>query len=123
MSKTEAEDAFRREVDFHRNLDQIVGGSGWSGEADTNFALGRNVLKEEIGDFGEWQGPKYALDQATRDVLLAHARQDAASAAAMARSAFREAHAAAALSRRAVALLILSAVLNMAIAAAFWLSQ
>jgi hypothetical protein len=113
-SKQRADEAFQRQAALQKRLDQILGGSGWAREVDTNFALGRNVLREELGEFGDWEGASYALDQATRDRLLAHAREDAAASAAMAKSAFREAYNSAASARRAVLLIGLSLALNVA---------
>jgi hypothetical protein len=45
-----------------------------------NHLTARNILHEELGHFGppEWD---YALDDGTRDTLLAHSRQDASYAA------------------------------------------
>lgn len=57
-------------------------------------ALSQNILQHELGDFGEWDGPQYKLDDETRDRLLAHARQDAAAALLLVRHAAVEAKAA-----------------------------
>ena len=51
-----------------------------------NHATARNVLHEELGQFGT-PSASYALDDRTRDILLAHARQDAAWAALNAKTA------------------------------------
>lgn len=48
-----------------------------TGERNRSIAV--NVLNEEIGTFGPYD-KRYDFDQATRDVLLAHGRQDAAHA-------------------------------------------
>ena len=45
---------------------------------DQNVALGQNVLREEIGYFGEYEGQRYRFDEGTKNILLAHARQDVA---------------------------------------------
>lgn len=62
--------------------------------AEQAHALGRNILQHELGDFGEWDGLQYKLDDETRDRLLAHARQDAAAALLLVRHAAVEAKAA-----------------------------
>ena len=92
MSEKEAEEAFLQLKRTHAALDKASGGSGWRGEAASNFALGQNILREELGHFGEWTGAQYELDQSERDRILAHVRQDSAAAVAMAQSAFRDAH-------------------------------
>jgi hypothetical protein len=45
-----------------------------------NLFVASNVLKEELGLYDDYHQPDYDLDKATADVLLAHARQDAAHA-------------------------------------------
>lgn len=45
-----------------------------------NLLVASNVLKEELGLFEGYDPPDYNLDKDTADVLLAHARQDAAHA-------------------------------------------
>jgi t-SNARE complex subunit (syntaxin) len=54
-----------------------------------NAVVAKNVLHEELGYIGERREP-YNLDQDTRDILLTHARQDAAHALANSYSALRE---------------------------------
>lgn len=51
-----------------------------SDPAFENQLISRNVLREELGEYGPYN-QSYRLDTATRDVLLAHGRQDAAAAA------------------------------------------
>lgn len=50
-------------------------------ETTANGAVARNVLHEELGYYGE-MGQEYRLSKQTSDILLAHARQDAAHALA-----------------------------------------
>jgi hypothetical protein len=107
-----AEEAYAQAVKLHRDIDKGTGGDGWFSEDAANTSLGRNILREEIGHFGPWDGQVYHFDAQTRDRLLAHGRQDAASAFAMARSAFREAREAKRLSARALRLLVLAVALN-----------
>lgn len=52
-------------------------------------ATARNVLHEDLGYFRS-KSTEYVLDEATRDKLLAHARQDAAHAVYAALTAARE---------------------------------
>jgi hypothetical protein len=54
-----------------------------------NAVVAKNVLHEELGYIGEPREP-YHLDQDTRDILLKHARQDAAHALANSTSVLRE---------------------------------
>jgi hypothetical protein len=44
-----------------------------------NPIIARHILEDDLGRFAEGPTP-YQLDQQTRDILLAHARQDAAEA-------------------------------------------
>lgn len=60
--------------------------------AARNAATARNVLHEELGFFGEWDGAKYDLDDQVRDRLLAHTRQDAAHAVVNSEVAMTLAH-------------------------------
>jgi hypothetical protein len=50
-------------------------------------AIAQNVLREELGHFGKFDGPSYDLTEGQRDLLLAHGRQDAAAAFVVASSA------------------------------------
>lgn len=54
-----------------------------------NAVVARNVLHEELGYIGERRDP-YHLDDDTRDILLAHARQDTAHALINSVSTLRE---------------------------------
>jgi hypothetical protein len=53
---------------------------GPKGEHWDNYAIAQNVLHEELGYHGEPEQPPYELNEATRDTLIVHARQDAAHA-------------------------------------------
>jgi hypothetical protein len=48
-------------------------------ESDENAIVARNVLHEELGYIGTQREP-YHLNDDTRDILIAHARQDSAHA-------------------------------------------
>lgn len=48
--------------------------------SDINGLIARNVLHEELGYFPKSRIRQYRLDEATRDRLLVHGRQDAAHA-------------------------------------------
>jgi hypothetical protein len=48
-------------------------------QCDVNYEIARNVLHEELGYIGERREP-YHFDEETRDILIAHSRQDAAHA-------------------------------------------
>jgi hypothetical protein len=52
---------------------------GLIGDHWDNFAIARSVLHEELGYIGSQREP-YNLSSATRDILIAHGRQDAAHA-------------------------------------------
>ncbi|NKK58783.1 hypothetical protein GFM44_23070 [Rhizobium leguminosarum bv. viciae] len=66
------------EADLKVRLDAIrsLGGD----QAAVDAAIARNILHEELGQFEGSSLPTYGLDDATRDRLIAHARQDAAHA-------------------------------------------
>jgi hypothetical protein len=53
---------------------------GLKGEHWDNYAIGRDVLHNELGWKGEARQNEYFLDENIRDTLLAHSRQDAAHA-------------------------------------------
>lgn len=74
--------------------------------ANTDAETARNVLHEELGYFGEYERPAYGLDAKTTEIMLVHARQDAAHAAI---SASRSADLAASILRQSNAILILLA--------------
>jgi hypothetical protein len=116
-----AEQDYLRQVKAQQIIDKAVGGDGWHAESGSNEALGQNILREEIGYFGPWEGPNYSFDQETRDRLLAHGRQDVASTFAMAKSAFKEAHKALRVSMRTALLVYVSLLLNVMILATLWL--
>ena len=119
-SSERAERDFHSKTRIHREVDKVIGGDGYTNENSSNVALGQNILREEIGYFGPYEGPFYSFDQKTRDVLLAHGRQDIAATFGMAQSAFRQATLARRVSERAVLYLFLSIVLNIAILAKLW---
>jgi len=52
-------------------------------ESSMAEATGKNILHEELGYFGKWDGAAYTLDDQTRIRLLAHARQDIAATRVM----------------------------------------
>jgi hypothetical protein len=60
-------------------------------EAQRNNALyARIVMEDDLGRYAEGPRPYADLDQAHRDILLAHARKDAAEALATSRTLLRE---------------------------------
>jgi len=122
-TEQKAQSALNREAKAQRIMDDTFGGKGYLAEDGTNVAIGRNILREEIGYFGPWEGARYKFDDETRDRLLAHGRQDAASAFAMARSAFKEAHYARRATTRATLFLLVLIALHVAILAILWLSR
>jgi hypothetical protein len=62
-------------------------GSNWP--KDLNHTIARNVVETERGQYSDLQ-PVYGLDEAARDRLLVHARQDAAEALLHTRSMMDE---------------------------------
>ena len=74
-----AEKALRARLHLIRQIDP-------GDDIGANHATARNVLHEELGQFGT-PSMSYALDDRTRDILLVHARQDAAWAALNAKTA------------------------------------
>jgi len=55
--------------------------AGLKGDTWDNHAIARDIVHNELGYTGN-RRPPYNLDQDTRDILLVHARQDAAHALA-----------------------------------------
>jgi hypothetical protein len=77
-------------------------------EAQRNNALyARIVMEDDLGRYAEGPRPYADLDQAHRDILLAHARRDAAEALATSRTLLREVRS-------------LTSSLNELVRAAFW---
>lgn len=92
-SEQNAEASYHAEVRAIRSIDRVVGNDHWKTEAAENVALGKNILREEIGVFGQYECPNYTnLNEDNLNRLIAHTRQDTAATFAMARSAFRDAH-------------------------------
>lgn len=57
-----------------------VSGKGTVETIQQNAALlGQNVVREELGLFGEWEGPNYNLTEVERNRILVNAREDIAS--------------------------------------------
>jgi len=78
-------EALDSELDAHRRL--AVRGDD---EAQKNNALyARIVMEDDLGRYAEGPRP-YEIDQAHRDILLAHARKDAAEALATSRTLLME---------------------------------
>ncbi|TAT69986.1 hypothetical protein [Rhizobium ruizarguesonis] len=71
MEKTTAEADLKTKLTAIRSL----GGK----QREVDAAIARNILHEELGQFSNPQRV-YQLDEATRDRLIAHGRQDAAHA-------------------------------------------
>ena len=114
-SEIDAEKDFATRKRAFEELDKATGGDGYSAEVQGNNSLGQNILREEIGYFGPYEGPRYDLDERTRNLLIAHTRQDVASAYACASSAFREAHRARKSAERAALLALGILILNVVI--------
>lgn len=53
---------------------------GKTGDSWRNHAVAQNTLQDELGEFPANFQSHYELDEATRDRLLAHTRQDSAHA-------------------------------------------
>lgn len=113
MSSERAEQDYGARVKMHRTLDKAVGGDGYTAEVAENNTLGQNILREELGYFGPYDGPRYSLDEATRNLLIAHTRQDVAATYAFASSAFREAHITKKIANRAALYALGALVLNL----------
>ena len=95
--------------------DTIHGKGTFEAEAHNNDSLGRNILKTDLGDFGP--ETNYALDEETRDRLIAHSRQDIAAAHGHARAAFKAAYGARVLARRTALLSCVILLINLIILA------
>lgn len=54
-------------------------------------ALGKNILHEELGMFGPWEGENYNLTEGEKSRLLAHTRQDIAATYGLASEGLRAA--------------------------------
>ena len=72
-------------------IEQVNGKGTAETVVQTSTLLGRNILHEELGFFGEWEGANYNLTEAEKNRLLAHARQDIASTHSLATDAVKTA--------------------------------
>lgn len=100
MTCEKAEESFHAGLKFSRLMDNHLKSGGPARAAKDAELLGRNILHEEIGLFGEWDGALYGFDDETLGRLIAHGRQDAAATLAMVAYACEEAHAARRLAAR-----------------------
>jgi len=75
MEKETSEEALERAIKLQSKY--FVPGRSWP--VQVNRTIAENVLNQELGRFADRHSP-YHLDQETRDLLLAHTRQDAAHA-------------------------------------------
>jgi len=72
IEKLTAKEALKAELDAIKSL---------RGDASMiDAAIGRNILREDLGEYKTDWLASYSLDEHTRDRLIAHARQDAAHA-------------------------------------------
>jgi hypothetical protein len=78
-SEEKAEYALRIALKINKDSNDIIGDRNSIKEKiDANRLIGKNILREETGYFGGYTGTAYNLDEPTRNLLLAHGRQDAA---------------------------------------------
>jgi len=63
-------------------------GQTLKGDRSIQHATGQNILREELGEFGDWKGTYYDLDEQTKNLLLAHTRQDSAHALVVANDCY-----------------------------------
>lgn len=99
-------DEARRAIRTDISVAYSIHGAGtFAAEAESNEAIGRHTLRDELGDYGEKGLPVYNLDDRKRDRLIAHGRQDAAAAFGHARSAFKSAKEAEKATKRSTILL------------------
>jgi hypothetical protein len=117
---TEAESAYARALKRSEALSDATGCSDLDPEVEKASILGRNILQEEIGQFGPNRGAHYDLDKPTADRLLAHARQDIAGVYSLATDALRHAEKAERLSRQNRLLLVLALLGLVVIGAKLW---
>jgi hypothetical protein len=81
-SEEKAEADLKVRLDTIKAVNKHAGISNLEACAEANAAVALNVLKETLGDYGPYEGRHYSLSDKTRDILIAHARQDAAHALA-----------------------------------------
>lgn len=95
----EGDQAYRGSVILHNEL---YGKGSLAAEIANNNALGNVTLKDDLGTYGEIATLRLAddLDEQTRDRLISHTREDAASTFAHALSAFKAAHEAKEIAKR-----------------------
>ena len=78
-----------------QNVVAQIEGVGTAAYAEKSAALlGQNILREEIGYFGDWEGTNYDLSDAEKNRLVAHTRQDVAAIYSLASTAMKAAMAA-----------------------------
>ena len=95
----EGDEAYRVAVAIHN---EMHGKGSLAAQIANNNALGDVTLKDDLGTYGGIEALRFAddLDEQTRDRLISHTRQDAASTFAHALSAFKAAHEAKEIAKR-----------------------
>lgn len=73
-----AEDDLRLKRRVTDTVYGITRGAKTSAEIEKANLLGQNVMREEIGFFGPWDGVNYTIDEKTMNRLIVHSRQDIA---------------------------------------------
>lgn len=73
-------------------VNELHGAKTVEAEALANVMLGRQILREDLGDYGGKGLATYGLDEETRDRLIAHIRQDVAAVFGHSKSAFKTAN-------------------------------
>ena len=112
-------DEERAKADFSADVqaaNALRGASAYEPEALANDMLGRQMLREDLGEYGTGGLPTYQMDDETRDRLIAHVRQDVAAVFGHAKSAFqtaKEAEKAAKRTGRIAWLLVILLVANL----------
>ena len=75
-SEEKAEQALRGSLSATERFGRLAGQDtklSWR-----NHLSAKNVLQDELGQFGEYEGQRYTLTEDERDLLLTHGREDAA---------------------------------------------
>ena len=101
-----------------RTAHAINGAGSIDAQIQANNAVGQNVLDIDLEKFGVDEYTSYNLDQTKRDRLLAHIRQDVASAFVHSSDAFRQANKARLEARRSNMLLVI--IISLLLILLFW---
>lgn len=121
MTEQLSKEALQERIAMFQSVHRKMGSDWAEAQKDTDKMIAENVVLTETGAFGPWYKEDFQFDQAGRDRLLAHGRQDSARALITSLNVFDIAVEALSLAARTHRLLIASLALNILVLLTLWL--